>query len=159
MPLPFLDARAAVLRELAVPAPAVEEIALDDALDRVLARDVTADRDQPPFARVTRDGFAVRAADVAAAGTAPVTLAVIGEAPPGTLFPGTVASGQCVEIMTGAALPAGADAVVMVEYTERPAPASVVVRRSVAPAENVVARGSELAAGALAFGAPPPLHT
>ena len=132
--------------------PASEQVALDEALGRILAADVAADRDQPPFPRVTRDGFAVRAADVAAASAeAPVTLAVIGEAPPGAPFPGAVGPRQCVEIMTGAALPDGADAVVMVEHTERPGPGSVAIRRAVVAAENVVARGSELRAGAVAL--------
>jgi molybdopterin molybdotransferase len=154
MPLSFEDAREAVLRELDSQrsTPASERVALDEALGRVLAEDVAADRDQPPFPRVTRDGFAVRAADVAgAAPGAPVTLAVIGECPPGRPFPGTVGPGQCVEIMTGAALPDGADAVVMVEHTERPGAGSVAIGRAVAAHENVVARGSELAAGAVAL--------
>src|SRR5256885_2470586 len=117
MPLPFLEARKAVLGALAdAKAAAIETVALDEARERVLAEDVVADRDQPPFPRVTRDGFAVRAADVAGASDRPVTLAVIGEAPPGTPFAGAVGPRQSVEIMTGAALPEGADAVVMVEY-------------------------------------------
>jgi molybdopterin molybdotransferase len=152
MPLSFDEARQAVLREIGAATPAAERVALDESLDRILAEAVTADRDQPPFPRVTRDGFAVRSADVAgAAPGAPVTLEVIGEAPPGAPFPGTVGPRQCVEIMTGAALPAGADAVVMVEYTERPGAASVAITRPVTAAENVVARGSELAAGAVAL--------
>ena len=155
--LPMLEARAAVLAELAAEPPAlpVETVALDDGLGRVLAADATADRDQPPFDRVTRDGFAVRAADVAAAtaGT-PTRLTVIGEAPPGAAFPGCVAPGQCVEIMTGAALPDGADAVVMVEHTQRPDPATVLIQRPTAGAgDNVVPRGSELAAGGVALAA------
>jgi molybdopterin molybdotransferase len=154
MPLSFDEARQAVLREIAAErgTPATERLALDEALGRILAEDVPADRDQPPFPRVTRDGFAVRAADVAAASPdTPVTLAVIGEAPPGAPFPGTVGPRQCVEIMTGAALPEGADAVVMVEYTERPGATTVAIRRAVTAAENVVARGSELGIGAVAL--------
>jgi molybdopterin molybdotransferase len=154
MPLPFDEARQAVIRELTASpgAPAVERVALDEALGRILAVDVPADRDQPPFPRVTRDGFAVRAADVAGASPEqPITLQVVGEALPGALFPGQVAARQSVEIMTGAALPAGADAVVMVEYTERPSATSVIIKRAVVADENVVARGSELAAGAVAM--------
>lgn len=155
MPLSLLEARAAVLAELdACRAPAVEVVPLDEALGRVLAADVRADRDQPPFPRVTRDGFAVRAADVAGASAqGPVALAVIGELPPGRAFPGQVGPRQCVEIMTGAALPEGADAVVMVEHTERPSAGTVAIKRAVASAENVVARGSELGAGAVALAA------
>jgi molybdopterin molybdotransferase len=78
-----------------------------------------------------------------------VILTVIGEAPPGAPFPGEVGPRQCVEIMTGAALPDGADAVVMVEYSERPGAGSVALKRAVVAAENVVARGSELGAGAV----------
>jgi molybdopterin molybdotransferase len=131
--------------------PRVQEVPLAQALGRVLAAPVHADRDQPPFHRSTRDGFAVRSADVVAAGSGGVTLAVLGEAAAGGSWSGTVGAGGCVEIMTGAPLPAGADAVVMVEHTERPAPERVVIGRTVAAGENVVARGSELAAGALAF--------
>ena len=151
--LPFEEARQAVIRELGTGhAPATERLELDEALGRILAVDVAADRDQPPFPRVTRDGFAVRAADVAgAAPGTPVSLSVLGEALPGALFPGEVGARECVEIMTGAALPRGADAVVMVEYTRRPGPGTVAIERAVAADENVVARGSELAAGAVAL--------
>jgi len=139
--LPFEEARQAVIREPgAGRTPATERLALDEALGRLLAADVPADRDQPPFPRVTRDGFAVRAADLeGAAPERPVSLAVIGEALPGAVFPGEVGARQCVEIMTGAALPRGADAVVMVEYSKRPAAATVAILRAVAADENVVA--------------------
>src|SRR5262245_57585991 len=156
-PLSLTDARRAVVAavEAARPRLAREAMPLDEALGRVLAEDVAADRDQPPFPRVTRDGFAVRAPDVVAASEAtPATLAVIGEAPPGRPFAGHVGAGQAVEIMTGAAMVAGADGVVMVEYTERAgdgARADVRIKRAVAPGENVVPQGSELAAGARAF--------
>ena len=86
------------------------------ALGRVLAEPVAADRDFPPFARATRDGFAVRAQDVAS-GLA--TLRVVGQVRAGDTYDLPVAPGEAVEIMTGAAVPSGADAVVMVEYTER----------------------------------------
>jgi molybdopterin molybdotransferase len=154
MPLPLLDARHAVLGSIgpAGHAPAIEMVALDDALGRVLARAVVADRDQPPFARVTRDGFAVRAGDVDGSGPdRPATLSVIGEAVPGRETAITVGARQCVEIMTGAALPAGADAVVMVEHTERVDAARVRILRALAVGDNVVGRGSELPAGALAI--------
>ena len=93
-----------------------EEVLLLQALGRVLAEPVHADRDFPPFARATRDGFAVRAQDLASGVT---TLRVVGQVRAGDTYDLPVASGEAVEIMTGAAVPAGADAVVMVEYTAR----------------------------------------
>ena len=93
-----------------------EEVLLLQALGRVLAEPVHADRDFPPFARATRDGFALRAEDLASGVT---TLRVVGQVRAGDSYDLPVASGEAVEIMTGAAVPAGADAVVMVEYTER----------------------------------------
>jgi molybdopterin molybdotransferase len=148
MPLSLLEARAAVLAELrGARLPPAEAVPLDQALGRVLAEPLLADRDQPPFDRVTRDGFAVRAADVARA----AELAVIGELPPGREPTVTVGPQQCVEIMTGAALPPGADAVVMVEYTRRVDAARVLIERPASVGENVVARGSELQARAMAL--------
>src|ERR1041385_2216612 len=93
-----------------------EEVLLLQALGRVLAEPVMADRDFPPFVRATRDGFAVRAQDLA---DGMMTLRVVGQVRAGDSYDLPVASGEAVEIMTGAAVPAGADAVVMVEYTER----------------------------------------
>jgi molybdopterin molybdotransferase len=93
-----------------------EEVLLLQALGRVLAGPVMADRDFPPFARATRDGFAVRAQDLA---DGMMTLRVVGQVRAGDSYDLPVASGEAVEIMTGAAVPAGADAVVMVEHTER----------------------------------------
>lgn len=120
-----------------------ERIALDAAMGRVLAEPLLADRDAPPFDRSTRDGFAVRAADVA---RVPATLRILGELRAGGEFGKTVAAGECVQIMTGAAVPAGADAVVMIEHTE-PAQHTVVVKRSVPKGANVVPRGREAKAG------------
>jgi molybdopterin molybdotransferase len=92
-----------------------EEVLLLQAAGRVLAEPVVADRDFPPFPRATRDGFAVRADDLASGKT---LLRVVGQVRAGDSYDLPVASGEAVEIMTGAAVPAGADAVVMVEYTE-----------------------------------------
>src|ERR1019366_4497937 len=97
--------------------PAVEVVPLDAASGRVLAADVASDRDYPPFQRSIRDGYAVRAEDV---GAAPVELVLCGEIRAGGHFAGTIGAGECVSIMTGAPLPSGANAVVMVEYTESP---------------------------------------
>lgn len=126
-----------------VPAPQSETVSLLSSLGRVLAEPVAADRDFPPFARATRDGYAVRAADLV---NIPAKLRVIGEIRAGGSFSGLVKAGQAVEIMTGAAVPAGADAVVMVEHTSA-AGDDVEIRRGVASGENVVRAGAEARAG------------
>jgi len=120
-----------------------EAAPLGQALNRVLAENVEADRDYPPFNRSTRDGYAVRSADV---GTAPAALDCVGEVRAGESFAGQVAPKQCVRIMTGAPLPPGADAVVMFEQAHE-SDARVSVQRPVEPWENVVRQGSEAAAG------------
>jgi molybdopterin molybdotransferase len=120
-----------------------EAVALEQSRGRILAEDVFADRDLPPFDRATRDGFAVRSQDLA---TLPVTLKRAGQVRAGEFFEGQVGPAQCIEIMTGAPLPSGADAVAMVEHT-RSAETRVEVHRAVGPFENVVRRGSETAAG------------
>lgn len=106
-----------ILRQQAAQA---EEAPLVQALGRVLAEPIAADRDFPPFPRSTRDGYAVRAADLNDMNNdAPVLLRVVGEVKAGDSYDLPVAPGEAVEIMTGAAVPLGADTVVMVEYTER----------------------------------------
>lgn len=113
--LRFREARECVIEKVkaARASPAVEEVGLLEAANRVLAKDVLADRDCPPLCRSIRDGFAVRRADL------PGSLTVIGEVRAGEVFPGEVAPGQAVEIMTGAPVPKGADAVVMIEHVRR----------------------------------------
>jgi molybdopterin molybdotransferase len=147
--LSFEDARHLVEEHAQhVPSKEVEIIDLLPALGRVLAEPIVADRDFPPFARATRDGYAVRTADV---GKVPARLEVVGELKAGD-WPEpelcTVGPGQAVGIMTGAPLPAGADAVVMVEHTSLEKH-SVEVRRSVSKGENFVPRGAEAHAGKL----------
>lgn len=134
--------------------PPVETVPLGASRGRVLAEDLHADRDYPPFHRSTRDGFAVRAADVA---RVPAVLDVVGIARAGSPYNSDVGSGCAVEIMTGAPLPEGTDAVVMVEYTRElqsdgalnaAGPAHrVEIQRSVQKFENVVGRGSEAVTG------------
>ncbi|HKT48671.1 MAG TPA: gephyrin-like molybdotransferase Glp [Candidatus Angelobacter sp.] len=128
-----------------VPHPQSETVSLTASLGRVLAEEVRADRGLPPFPRSTRDGYAVRAADVA---TFPVKLHVLGQIKAGGTFAGSVQPGQTVEIMTGAAVPEGADAVVMVEYSSA-AGDQVEIQRAVSAGENVVAAGAEASAGDL----------
>src|SRR6266853_4703123 len=99
--LPYADARQKVI-EIAGAlrrTPRHETIEIEQAFGRVLAREVRADRDYPPFNRSTRDGFAVRSSDVAAPGA---RLECVGELRAGGSFAGTVGPAQCVEIMTGA---------------------------------------------------------
>jgi len=144
--LRYLEARRQIVETVRTGAapPAAGTVPLEAALGRVLAEEVTADRDYPPFDRSTRDGFAVRAADLAAV---PAPLKRLGEIKAGEAFSGGVATGECVQIMTGAPVPAGADAVVMIEYTELKG-GQVVVKRGVERGANVVPRGSEARAGA-----------
>src|SRR3954451_12889891 len=108
----FSEARDCVLREVRAAAhrPGIESVPLSAAAGRVLAEDIPADRDYPPFDRSMRDGFAVRAADL------PGSPRVVGEVRAGESYPGTVESGEAVSIMTGAPVPPGADAVVMIEH-------------------------------------------
>src|ERR1700722_10541570 len=144
--LSYEDARRKVIEVTAALGftPARETLALARACGRVLAQPVVADRDYPPFDRSTRDGFAVRAQDVAAPGA---TLTCIGEAKAGSAFDdghggGAVAAGQCIEIMTGAAVPPGADAVVMVEHA-RLAGGRRPFERAAERGQNIVQRGRE----------------
>jgi molybdopterin molybdotransferase len=124
--------------------PATEQISLLASEDRVLAKAVPADRDQPPFDRSTRDGFAVRAADF---GDGPLKIA--GQIRAGEQWAGrALEPGTAIGIMTGAPIPEGADAVVMVEHVER---GDGMIRRlgerTIRSGENVVRRGSEARAG------------
>jgi molybdopterin molybdotransferase len=120
-----------------------ETVELSQALGRVLTQDVVADRDYPPFHRSTRDGFAVRAGDIVGPAKA---LKIIGESRAGVAFHGTVGPAECVQIMTGAAVPEGADAVVMLEQT-RLGKGEVLVERHVHTGQSIVAAGSEARAG------------
>jgi molybdopterin molybdotransferase len=125
-----------------------ETVGLLQAAGRILAEPVTADRDIPPFPRATRDGYAVRSGDVE---QLPAKLTVRGEIKagprPASASP-TLNEGEAFSIMTGAPVPEGADAVVMVEYTslhdER-----VTITKGIASGENIVALGAEARSGSL----------
>jgi molybdopterin molybdotransferase len=128
------------------PRHAPEVVGLLDTLGRVLAEPILADRDQPPFPRSTRDGFACRAADAAAG----LPLEVIGSIRAGDAVVIEISAGKAVEIMTGAPVPAGADCVVMVEHVQRDHNSlQLSPGRRVQPGENVVPMGAEARAGAV----------
>lgn len=144
-PLRFEEARAIVSERTreTVGQLAAEAVPLDAATGRILARDICADRDYPPFNRSARDGFAVIASDVA---SVPTTLELIGETRAGEPSHFALERGQAVEIMTGAPGPENADAVVMVEYSQRDG-ASVTLADSVPAGRNLIPAGSEAKRG------------
>jgi len=155
MPLiPLEDAWSHIADRL--PRLPVQAVPLADALGLVTAEAVVAPEPVPPFDNTAVDGFAVRAADVA---TAPVTLEVVGTVAAGSPGDVEVRPGTAVRIMTGAPVPPGADAIVMVEHTTIDAggaePAgdgedrneSVTIGRSVGPGQNIRPTGDDLAAG------------
>jgi molybdopterin molybdotransferase len=141
--LTFLDARATLLREVRSQrgVPGTETVPIEDCHGRVLAEDIAADRDYPPFNRSVRDGFAVRSKDI------PGRVRIIGEVRAGERFAGAVEPGEAVEIMTGAPLPAGADAVVMVEHCTRHEDGSVETDRSAEAGSNIAPEACEARAG------------
>ena len=114
-----------------------EEVAIEAAAGRVLAESILADRDFPALARSVRDGFAVRAEDV------PGTLRIVGEVRAGERYEGAVGPGEAVEIMTGAPVPAGANAVIMVEHVTRGAGGTVTTDRAAEPAQFINPQGCE----------------
>jgi molybdopterin molybdotransferase len=119
---------------------AAESVPLSESISRILREDVFCDADSPPFDKAIRDGFAVRFDDLT---PVPATLSVIGESRAGLAADVTIQKGQCCEIMTGAPLPAGANAVVMVENTERLSPASVRILKPVRENEGLLRLGAE----------------
>jgi molybdopterin molybdotransferase len=121
---------------------ATEQVRVGDALGYVLAQEVKTDREYPPFNRATRDGYAVFAADVKAG----VTLKCTGEIKAGDRVSKELWAETCVQIMTGAAVPSGADAVVMIEHTVRDGE-EVRFERAAVTGQNFVPRGSEARAG------------
>ena len=131
------DARARMLAEVsALPA---ENVALNRAIGRVLAQDIAAIRDQPPFTASAMDGWALRSAD------APGALLIIGESAAGHGYDGALGAGQAVRIFTGAAVPAGADTVVIQEDATREA--DMVTVPASAAGENIRPAGGDFRAG------------
>jgi molybdopterin molybdotransferase len=139
------DAQAILARRLqALPH---EEIDSHQAARRVLAQDIVAPVSVPRFDRSAMDGYALRGAETFGAGSYnPLTLAIVGEALPGKPFEGTLRPGQAVRVMTGAPLPAGADAVLPVESADEKGGA-LTVTEAVPPGKNVGKRGEDIECG------------
>lgn len=137
------DVLAAIAR-YARPLAAIE-LPLPESRGLTLAEAVLSDLDSPPFDKAMMDGFAVRAEDCQ---QPPATLRVVGEVLAGALPQRPVGTGEAIRINTGAAMPAGADAVVMVERTELSADGrQVIVNEKLAPGRHVAARGVDIRAG------------
>jgi molybdopterin molybdotransferase len=125
-----------------------ETVDLIDAIDRVLAETVAADRDLPGFNRATMDGYAVKAADTfGASDGSPAWLSVVGDIAMGQRPAVTVAAGQATRIATGGMLPPGADAVVMIEHSEAVGDDTVEIYKSVAPGQHVVMADEDFSGG------------
>jgi len=121
-----------------------EEISLAKSIGRVLRRDATSDLDLPPFDRARMDGYAVRASDVLDASVEhPARLREIGEAAAGYSFDRIVEAGQAVRIMTGAPVPAGADAVQKIEVIQVTGDGWIAVEEAVKPGQFITPRGVE----------------
>ena len=130
---------------------ATERVAIDQVLGRVLAEDVVADSDFPPFDRSQMDGYAVRAEDVKAT---PVRLRIVGESAAGRGWHNQLEEGQAVRIMTGAPVPAGADSVQQVELTHELKDGTVVeLLETVELGKSIVKRGAEIKAGEVVLNA------
>jgi molybdopterin molybdotransferase len=139
--LTFEEARRTVEREAAkVHVGANALVRAEAALHRILAEAIHADRDLPPFPRSTRDGYAVRSSDAGPLRLIAEIRAGITETLP------TIKHGECAAIMTGAPLPPGADAVIMIEHTSIEG-STVTFQRAIKPGENIVPRGAEAKSG------------
>jgi molybdopterin molybdotransferase len=121
------------------------EVSLLSAAQRILAADVAAHQDLPPFARATMDGFAVSAASTfGASESSPAFLAVCGDISMGERPAFSIGPGQAAKIPTGGMLPDGADSVVMIEHTEKVDESTIEVVRSVAPGQHILAKGEDV---------------
>jgi molybdopterin molybdotransferase len=150
-PIPIEQAFAKILNNAGL-APVVR-VPLTESLGHYLAEDVKADRDIPPFNRATVDGYAVFSSDTR---SAPDVLEVIEDVPAGATPTRVVSPGQAIRIMTGAPVPAGADAVIMQERTDIPKPGFVRFQMTMKSGQNVAPRGQDAKLGGvlIAAGAP-----
>jgi molybdopterin molybdotransferase len=138
--LPSIDEARATFLAAVQPLPAID-VPVADALDLVLAEDVTAAHDVPRFPNSAMDGFALRSAPAGA------RLRLVGESRAGAPFAGTVGAGEAVRISTGAALPDGAEAVLQLELVDTGDGAAIVLGDDVPPGRNVREPGEDLRAG------------
>jgi molybdopterin molybdotransferase len=146
--LPFEEAREVVEANIE-PVNRVEKVRIEEAAGRVLAEDITATMSIPPFNRAAMDGYAVRAKDTFNSGQFnPRVLKLVGEVHAGESPRLRVNAGECIQIATGAVMPAGADAVVMVEDTEAES-GQVKVFKSSYPGANVAKKGEDIEKGAV----------
>jgi molybdopterin molybdotransferase len=146
--LPPDEARALLLAHLPDVIPDSESIDASSSVGRVLAQDVIAPHPLPEFQRSTVDGYAVRAIDThGASDSLPAYLNLIGEVPMGDAPSFEVGTGQCSLIHTGGMVPNGADAVVMLEYTQPVQRTEIEVFRAVANGENVIRVGEDVSQG------------
>ena len=148
--LPLEDARRHILD--AVPRLPAVTVPLSDALGLVTTQPLAATEPVPPFTNTAMDGYAVRAADTAGASrAAPVRLEVVDELPAGRAPTIPVGPGQAVRIMTGAPIPEGADAIVMVEQTERDGTDGVLIHKEAAEGDHLRPAGGDLSVGTVVF--------
>jgi putative molybdopterin biosynthesis protein len=145
--LTFNEAKKVIEHEFKLKQLSVEEIPILEASSRVLAGNIASDLDIPPFSRSTVDGYAVRAEDTfGAEENRPIMLKVIGTVNIGEPPKTTLGKGKSAEIVTGAPIPKGADAVIMIEHTERKAD-KVTVFRALARGENIMKAGADIRKG------------
>jgi molybdopterin molybdotransferase len=148
--LPPDEARELMLSHLSTPIVDSESIEVISSLNRTLAQDILAPHPLPDFRRTTVDGYVVRAGDThGASDSLPAYLTLIGEVPMGDGPSFEIGQGQCALIHTGGMVPKGADAVVMLEYTQSAHENEIEVSRAVADGENVIRIGEDVAQGQL----------
>lgn len=132
------------------PSQKTEQVRILNSLNRCLAQDAKSDRPVPGFDRSTVDGYAVRAADTfGASESLPALFNLVGKVRMGSAAKMSLGANQAVAIATGGMLPPGADAVVMVEYTEKLDDLTIEVAKTVAPGDNVLRAGEDVADGAV----------
>jgi len=149
-----LDAARAILEATGAPISRTERISLEHAAARVLSREVIASLDVPPFSRAGMDGYAVKSADTrGATRERPRTLKQTSTLYTGQVSPIPVRDGECIEISTGAPMPDGADAVVMVEETSSHTDGTIRIFMEVQPQQNVGRQGADIQKGQVVLSA------